>query len=213
LIIQSTDHPSSHPTRDTIIHVAMKLFAEKGYDSTSVADILSQANVNSGSLYHYFATKQGVLIAVLETYRDGIERMLIAPAWEGVPDPIGRVFALLDRYRQLLTMTDCSYGCPIGSLALEIHEPDPPVRALLAANFGRWTDFVESCLAGARDRLPPQTNTRRLAEFVLTTMEGGVMLSRTYRNIEPFDAAVATLKDYFSRLESSNKQPNRRKQS
>lgn len=190
----------------------MKLFAEKGYDSTSVADILKQANANSGSLYHYFDTKQGVLMAVLEKYRDGIERMLIAPAWEGVRDPIARIFALLERYRQLLTMTDCSYGCPIGSLALEIHEPDPPVRALLAANFSRWTDFVESCLAEARDRLPPDTNTRRLAQFVLTTMEGGVMLSRTYRNIEPFDAAVATLKDYFSKLESSNT-PDRRKKS
>jgi hypothetical protein len=36
-----------------------------------------------------------VLLAVLEMYRDGIYPMLLAPAWEGVDDPIERVFALL----------------------------------------------------------------------------------------------------------------------
>jgi AcrR family transcriptional regulator len=213
LIIQPTRKPSDHPTRDAIIHVAMNLFAEKGYDSTSVADILNHAKVNSGSLYNYFDTKQGVLIAVLKAYRDGIERMLIAPAWEGIDDPIERVFALLSIYRELLKMTDCAYGCPIGSLALEIHEPDPAVRELLAANFSRWTEFVEGCFAAAGDRLPADTDKRALAQFTLTSMEGGVMLSRTYRTLEAFDAAVATLRDYISKLETSTKRPKQRKKS
>jgi TetR/AcrR family transcriptional repressor of nem operon len=185
----------------------MKLFGEKGFNSTSVADILKEANVNSGSLYHYFETKQGVLIAVLERYRDGIESMLIAPAWAGINDPIDRVFALLARYRELLKATDCTYGCPVGSLALEIHEPDPPVRTLLAANFDRWTAFVAQCFDSARDRLPPQTDVHALAQFVLTTMEGGVMLSRTYRTLEAFDSSVSRLRDYLSCLDSAAKKP------
>lgn len=202
-----------HPTRDLVIRVAMKLFGEKGYDSTSIADILHQANVNSGSLYHHFETKQGVLIAVLEAYRDGIEPMLIAPAWKGVKDPIDRVFALLKKYRKLLQITDCAYGCPIGSLALEIHEPDPPVRALLAANFDRWTLFIENCFHAARDRLPPKTDTRSLAQFVLTTMEGGVMLSRTYRTLAAYDASVAMLRNYISTLETIGNKPANKKRS
>ena len=70
--------------------------------------------------------------------------MLLAPAWKGVDDPIERVFALLARYRLGIVQTDCTYGCPIGSLALEIHEPDPPVRKALAANFNAWTDADRS---------------------------------------------------------------------
>src|ERR1051325_7328428 len=143
-----------HPTRETLIKVAMRLFAEKGYNSTSVADILKEAKVNSGSLYHHFDTKQSLLIGVLETYRDAIGAMLIEPAWAGVDDPIERLFALLARYRELLKATEGVYGCPIGSVALELHEPDPPVRVLLAANFDRWIDFIERCLDAARDRLP-----------------------------------------------------------
>ena len=49
----------------------------------------------------------------------GIDEMLLAPAWKGVGDPIEKVFALLARYRQSVVRTDCVYGCPIGSLALE----------------------------------------------------------------------------------------------
>jgi AcrR family transcriptional regulator len=179
---------------------AMRLFAEKGYGSTSVADILREAGANSGSLYHAFPTKQDLLLEVLRRYRDGIGPMLLAPAWKGVDDPIERIFALLAAYRGMLVSTECVYGCPIGSLALELHEPDPPVRELLATNFDGWTRAIEDCLTEAAQRLPRETDIGRLARFVLTTMEGGVMQSRTHRSPDAFDAGVDSLRDYFNRL-------------
>ncbi len=129
--------------------------------------------------------------------------MLLAPAWEGVDDPIDRVFALLAAYRRFLAMTDYVYGCPIGSLALELHEPDPAVRELLAANFSGWVDQVRACLDAAGPRLPEDVDRQRLATFVLTVMEGGVMQARTHRSPEAFDASVAMLRDYFDRLAAS----------
>lgn len=190
-------------TRDRLIFSAMELFAEKGYLSTSVQDILRQAGANAGSLYHFFPTKQDLLVAVLGMYRTGIEPMLLAPAWEGVDDPIERIFALLAAYRGMLERTDCLYGCPIGSVALELHEPDPPVRELLSANFNGWVDHIERCLDAAGDRLPVELDRHALAVFVLTTMEGGVMQSRTHRTLEAFDASVAGLRDYITRLEQA----------
>jgi len=141
-----------------------------------------------------------VLLAVLKLYRDGIGPMLLAPAWEGVSDPIEKIFALLARYRKALEMTECGYGCPIGSLALELHEPDPPVRELLAVNFDGWVDAIMGCLDAAADHLPPGTDTRALGQFILAVMEGGVMQSRTHRTLEAFDASVAGLRDYMNRL-------------
>ena len=133
---------------------ALRLFWEKGYGSTSIADILKAAGANSGSLYHFFPSKQDLLLAVLDTYNGGIYPMLLEPAWQGVDDPIERIFALLAHYRQLILDTECFYGCPIGSLALELHEPDPPVRERLAANFTAWTGAVRDCLEAAGPRLP-----------------------------------------------------------
>ena len=187
-------------TRLRILIAAMDLFSEKGYGSTSISDILSRSQANSGSLYHFFPGKQDVLVGVLELYRDGIYQMLLEPAWQGVEDPIERIFALLARYRLALAESECLYGCPIGSLALELHEPDPSVRALLAANFANWTAAIEARLADAADRLPPDLDRKALAEFVLTAMEGGVMQARTHRDVAYFDRMVAMLRDHFRLL-------------
>ena len=187
-------------TRERILRAAMELFWEKGYQSTSMADLFARAGINSGSLYHFFPGKQDVLVAVLTAYRDGIGPMLLEPAWAAESDPIERVFALLDRYRTLIVQTDCTYGCPIGSIALELHEPDPAVRELLAENFKAWAQAVERQLDAAGGRLSADVDRAALAEFVLTTMEGAVMLTRTHRDVAYFDRAIGQLREYFGRL-------------
>ncbi len=191
--------------REKIIQAAMELFWLKGYNSTSVADLLSRTQLNSGSLYHVFPSKQDVLIGVLETYRDGIHQMLLEPAWAGVDDPIEKIFALLASYRTMMVESDCTYGCPIGSLALELHEPDPRVRELLAENFNNWTAAIEGCLKATGNRLPSKTNTRTLAQFVLTAMEGGVMQARTHRDVTYFERMVDQLRAHFDLLEATAK--------
>jgi TetR/AcrR family transcriptional repressor of nem operon len=190
-------------TRERLIDAALRLFAEKGYQATSVADIQRESDCHSGSFYHFFPAKQDLLLAVLDRYRSGIVPMLIEPAWANVRDPIERIFALLARYRMLLEISQCNFGCPIGSLALELHEPEAEVRQLLAANFTGWIDQIERCLIEARRVLGRGLDTRRTASFVLSVMEGAVMQARTYRDLEPFDASIKTLRDYFNKLQSA----------
>jgi len=187
-------------TRSKIIEAAMELFCAKGYGSTSIADILSRTQLNSGSLYHFFPGKQDLLLAVLESYRDGIEQMLLTPAWSGEPDPVERVFKLLALYRGLILQTECTYGCPIGSLALELHEADPAVRERLAQNFANWVAAVRRCFEAAADRFPPGTDFQALAEFTLTVMEGGVMQARTHRDVGYFDRNVEQLRAHIDLL-------------
>jgi AcrR family transcriptional regulator len=187
-------------TRSKIIEAAMELFCAKGYGSTSIADILSRTQLNSGSLYHFFPGKQDLLLAVLESYRDGIEQMLLTPAWSGEPDPVERVFKLLALYRGLILQTECTYGCPIGSLALELHEADPAVRERLAQNFANWVAAVRRCFEAAADRFPLGTDFQALAEFTLTVMEGGVMQARTHRDVGYFDRNVEQLRAHIGLL-------------
>jgi AcrR family transcriptional regulator len=191
-------------TRERIVRAATELFWAKGYGSTSIADILGRTQLNSGSLYHFFPAKQDLLVAVLDAYREGIEPMLLEPAWAGEPDPVERIFRLLDAYRANIVATDCSYGCPIGSLALELHEADPAVRERLARNFAAWVGAVRGCFQEASDRFPEGTDFHALAELTLSVMEGGVMQARTHRDVGYFDRGVAQLRRYVSCLTGMN---------
>ncbi len=194
------------PTRDRLIVTAMDLFRANGYERTSVAEILDKANANSGSFYYFFDTKKDLLLAVLERYKTGLYPMLLDPIWDNVRDPVDRVFALLNGYRQFLIMTDCTYGCPIGNLALEMGDTYPDVREKIAENFEGWRVAVRKCLDEVDERFPARFDRDKLATFVLTVMEGGVMQSRAKHSLEPFDASVTMLRDYFDRLLSHNKE-------
>jgi TetR/AcrR family transcriptional regulator, transcriptional repressor for nem operon len=187
-------------TRDRLIETARTLFLQNGYGNTGIAQILKTADVGSGSLYHFFPTKEDLLLAVLQKYKELLWPMVIQPVFDRVQDPIERIFGVLDGYRQMLVMMDFAMGCPIGNLALELSNSHPAARQLLAENFTGWRLAIEQCLKEAADRLPEHTSAEGLAQFVLTTMEGAVMLARTYRNLEPYNVAVTQLRDYFDRL-------------
>src|ERR1700721_2765109 len=109
--------PAASDTRQRLIEAAVFLFWENGYVATGGAEILARAKVNSGSFYHFFKSKEALLLAVLDWYVMGLEPFVMQPAFAQSPDPIERVFAVLAFYRQNLIKTGCPYGCPLGRLA------------------------------------------------------------------------------------------------
>ena len=191
---------ASQSTRDRLIEAARDLFYDQGYAATGIAQILKQAEAKPGSLYHFFPTKEDLLIAVLQTYKELLWPIVIQPVFDRISDPVERVFGVLDGYRSMLRITRCTKGCPIGNIAIELADSHPQVRQLCADNFTGWRDAVQSCLDDAADRLPDTVDRAQLASFVLTVMEGAVMQARAYQSLEPFDAAVTQLRDYFERL-------------
>lgn len=187
-------------TREKLVEAALYLFWLKGYESTSIADILEGSGTNAGSFYHFFKRKEDLLLAVLQLYVDSLDTVIVEPVRERIADPIDRIFGILEFYRANLVATGCTYGCPIGRLALEIAPEQTEVHRKLADNFAGWTAAVAASLKDARTRFPAGTDFDSLATFVLTVMEGGVMQARAHRDLAPFDASVAHLRDYFRLL-------------
>ena len=177
-------------TRDRLINSARFLFWDRGFAGTSMADLLAHAQVNSGSFYHFFESKEALLRDVLEGYLQALRPMVIAPAFAQTDKPVERIFAILEGYRGRILQTGCQYGCPLGRLALEIDPENRPAHKLIAQNFQGWIDAVRECVEELKDRLPRGTDREALATYVLVVMEGGVMLSRSYASVEPFDRAV-----------------------
>jgi TetR/AcrR family transcriptional regulator, transcriptional repressor for nem operon len=187
-------------TRDRLVASARYLFWERGFAGTSMADLLAHAKVNSGSFYHFFDSKEALLREVLAKYLRALRPTLVEPAFASTADPIKRIFAILAGYRERILATDSRYGCPLGRLALEIDPENRPAHALIADNFRGWIGAIQECLEDCKERLPSGTDLKGLATHVLAVMEGGVMLSRSYGSVEPFDRTIKQLHEHFRML-------------
>ena len=193
------------PTRDRLIESARYLFWERGFAGTSMADLLAHAGVNSGSFYHFFESKEALLRAVLDGYLHALRPMVVDPAFAKTREPVERIFAILEGYRGRILQTECRYGCPLGRLALEIDPENRPAHKLIAENFQGWIGAVRECVTQMENQLPRNTDPEALSTYVLAVMEGGVMLSRSYGSVEPFDRAVKQLREHFRLLLEARK--------
>jgi TetR/AcrR family transcriptional repressor of nem operon len=188
-------------TRDRIIFAAVELFYSQGYEATGMAEILKKARANSGSFYFFFESKEQLLDAVMDWYLANLEPIILRPAYAATEDPLERIFVLLDGYRQKILVTDFTFTCPIGRLALEIDPARRKIHSKIAANFDGWTAAVRQWLHGAASRFPAGTDFDQLAQFVLTVMEGGVMQARAHRSIVPYDSSVEQLRHHLDHLQ------------
>ena len=179
---------------------AMELFTTKGYEATTVAEILAKSGVNSGSLYYFFKTKEDLLLAGLDLFQKLVYPIVMEPAFSRESDPIEKIFAVLADYRQRLVVCKLEYECPIGKLSLEVGRRSEAVREKIAANFAAWRAHIRQCLDDAGDRLPASVDRDALACFVLTVMEGGVMQARAHHQLELYDESVQNLRSYFNLL-------------
>ncbi len=197
-------------TRERLLKTAFQLFHEQGYHATGVATILREAGVNPGSMYHFFGSKDELLLGVLEFALGYLEPAVMAPAEARTQDPIGRVTGLLEQYREGMARAECRMGCPMGNLALEVSDGNPEARELIHKNFENWAARVEGWLKAAGDRLPRDVDRGRLSRFVLTVMEGGLMQARAAGHLGPFDDSVAVLREHFEMLEQKAKRSKRK---
>lgn len=162
--------------------------------------MLRAAGVNSGSLYYFFRGKEDLLVAVLEQYKSLLWPIVIQPVFDREIDPIQRIFGVLAGYRDMLISTEFTHGCPIGNLALEMSVKSEVARQGICENFEGWRGAIAQCLEDAAETMPEGLDPDKTATFILAVMEGGVMLSRAHKRVEPFDASVDVLRDYIERL-------------
>jgi TetR/AcrR family transcriptional repressor of nem operon len=198
-------------TRERLLRTAFQLFHEQGFHATGVATILREAEVNPGSMYHFLSSKDELLLGVLEFALGYLGPAVMEPAEARSSDPIERVTVLLGQYREGMDAAGCRMGCPMGNLALEVSDGNPQARALIHRNFENWAARVEGWLVDAGDRLPRGVDRGRLARFVLTVMEGGLMQARAAGHLGPFDDSVAVLVEHFEMLQEKALQERKRR--
>jgi len=67
-------------TRGQLIAIARRMFADRGYEDTSIEAVLKEARVSRGSLYHHFASKEALFEAVAEDVETSVGEQTLAAA-------------------------------------------------------------------------------------------------------------------------------------
>jgi len=183
-----------------LVSTATDLFSRQGYGQTGVNEIMQRARATSGSFYHFFPAKEDLAAAVLEQATEGLDAEVFRPAAEAAGDPVERIFAVLDHYRQRLVASDFALGSPAGCLAAELSETHPLLRAKAREFFDVTINRIESSLDEAADSLVPGVDRHQLAELVACTLEGALVLARAQRSTAPLDGAVAGLRRHLGLL-------------
>jgi AcrR family transcriptional regulator len=136
------DSPTS-ATRDNILAVALRLFADRGYAGTSVQDIVSGAKVTKPALYYYFPSKADLYQALLDRAHDERFRLMQEAVARGGDLPgkleelLNAHFEFLQSHRELLGLVYATAFAARGEMPKEISYLDKCQR-----NFGLVRDLV-----------------------------------------------------------------------
>jgi TetR/AcrR family transcriptional repressor of nem operon len=176
-------------TRARIVEAAADLILNCGVSETSLDAILAASQTSKSQLYHYFADKDDLVLAVITRQT---ERVL-----QGQQPQLDELDSLAGFQRWCERLTEnqrrygCDTGCPIGSLAAELPGM-PAARALLVASFARWESYLAAGLTTMQHRgdLDPDTDPDDLATTVMTAVQGGLLLSKTTRSTRPLELAL-----------------------
>lgn len=177
--------PRRSDAKNKMIKTALLLFREKGYHGVGLAEILEQSGAPKGSFYHHFpGGKQELALAVLDAANRFMLR-LIDNAFENAGTIEAAVDAVIDDIVELAASEKFSLGCPVTSFSVELTREDGEIRKRADTVLRGW---VQRMVEQLEPFSPDQDELKRYTEVfraVLTTIEGGWIVSQIQKSAEP----------------------------
>ena len=165
-------------SRESVLDAAERLMAEHGYEAATVAALVDEAGIPASSIYHYFGSKEGVLLAVMER---GAERF-----FEALPDLdrrlgsqadhlqalVGAVAAALERNPDFLRILVVMATQPVNADGGEVHRVVGRVREMALERLR-----AQMRIAFGLDRRAAEAD--HLARFALAAFDGAFVASQS----------------------------------
>ena len=175
--------------RDRVLDQAMRAFWRKGYEATSVQELVAATGINRASMYDTFGDKRGLFLAAIDHYLAQVNGRRLALL--AAPGPAKQV---LRHYFEELLAFSCGEGRRLGCLltnsAIELAPHDrqlgEKLRATMARVEARFQEVIER--GQRRGEIPATHEPRALARFLLNAVQGLRVLSRA-------EASEASLRD------------------
>ena len=188
----------SERTRQRIIQAANRLFYRRGFNRTSFTDIVDASGVPRGNIYYYYRTKEEILLAALEHRMRIIENML--HEWDSkFTTPLDR----LKRFVRVMAAGDEStalYGCPMGSLNMELGKDQLELQSHASQMFRRFLDYFRHQFEAMG--YPPQ-RARHLSMQLMERAQGVSMMTHILREPQIMQDARAELEHWLETVAPS----------
>ncbi|MEV5572891.1 TetR family transcriptional regulator [Spirillospora sp. NPDC052269] len=162
---------------DAALRRALELFWERGYEGTSMADLVERTGVARASLYSTFGGKHDLYTKALDLYTRSTPSIVEALSQPGPALPALR--ALVERYAT--ESCDASLrGCMVVNAAVEMAGHDAAVARQVEASWTELETALTSALirARAQGELTPDRDPRALARLLLVLFQGMRVLGR-----------------------------------
>lgn len=167
----------------------------RGYNSTSVDDIVAASGVSKSNFYYHFPSKEDLGIAVLAARREELEQMMNSTLRDRERSPAGRLAAffaaILDHQESMLD----HHGCPFGNLVAEVTEHSERIRCFLSGLFADLAREIADVirLGQATGDFRDDFDAGEMAQLVLQTLQGMQLIIKCDRNPEPARASGTLL--------------------
>ncbi len=186
--------------RQHMLDVGLTVLSSKGYNATSVKDVVSAAEVPKGSFYNHFDSKQAFVIEALEKLADESIVKAKAILSDTSLSPKLRLFQYFEVNFQYFKDNAFKCGCLVGNICLEMSDEDPEIRNATNQIMKRHIQLISDCLNSAKsaNELAEETDPQQLAEFIYCSWEGTLMRMKSTKSSVPFEIFFNQIKQYFN---------------
>ncbi len=175
--------------RDRILTEGLRMVHEHGFANASVRDIVQAAGVPQGSFTNHFASKEAFGLEILEIYRENARRYIADTLRNDARKPLERLAGYIDTIKARLNDNSMRNGCLIGNFAAEASDSSEPIRLRTVEYYAESREAVAYCLraAVAAGEIPATTDCDEIAGFIVSSMQGAILLSKAHRSPEPIE--------------------------
>ena len=180
-------------TRERIVAEAAPIFNQRGYAGCSMQDVMDATGLEKGGIYRHFGSKEEL---AGEAFRFSWRKVLAARSVES-PSVSGAIPRLLHRVHQFTRVpSPVTGGCPLMNTAIDADDTNPVLRGLAMRAMQDWKASLSSIVeAGVHaGEIREDVSASRIANAIVSTLEGALMISRLEGTRQAVVDAEETLK-------------------
>lgn len=179
---------------DATLRAAMELFWRRGYEATSMQDLVDHLGISRASLYATYGGKHELYLRALDRYVEDTDALILDQLSSAGP-ALPQVHGLIRRYVQDSLRDQDKRGCLVTNTAVELLPVDAVAGRRVEASLDGLERLLASALLRARNQgeIAADKDPRALARFVVTFLQGVRVIAKTADPRRLDDAAEAAL--------------------